>query len=47
MIFVFLYKDIYLEMEMAPHSSIPAWIISRAEEPGQLESMRLQRAGHK
>ena len=45
MIFVFLYKDIYLEMEMAPHSSIPVWIIPRAEEPGQLESMRLQRAG--
>lgn len=47
MIFVFLYKDIYLGMGRAPHSSIPVWIIPRAKEPGQLESMRLQRAGHK
>ena len=32
-----------LEKEMATHSSIPAWEISRTEEPGQLQSMGLQR----
>ena len=31
---------------MAPHSSIPAWRIPWAEEPGGLQSMGLQRVGH-
>ena len=31
-----------LEMEMAIHSSIPAWEILWAEEPGGLQSMGLQ-----
>ena len=35
-----------LEKEMAPHSSIPAWRIPWAEEPGGLQSMGLQRVGH-
>ena len=32
-----------LEKEMATHSSILAWRISRTEEPGRLQSMELQR----
>ena len=32
-----------LEKEMAIHSSILAWRISRAEEPGGLQSMGSQR----
>ena len=32
-----------LEEEMATHSSILAWKISWKEEPGGLQSMRLQR----
>ena len=35
-----------LEEEMATHSSILAWRISWTEEPGRLQSMGLQRAGH-
>ena len=35
-----------LEKEMATHSSILAWRIPRTEEPGGLQSMGLQRAGH-
>ena len=31
-----------LEKEMATHSSILAWGISRTEEPGMLQSMGLQ-----
>ena len=31
---------------MATHSSILAWEIPRTEEPGGLQSMRLQRARH-
>ena len=38
-------KDL-LEKEMATHSSIPAWKISWMEEPGRLQSMRLQRVTH-
>ena len=34
------------EKEMATHSSILAWRISRTEEPGSLHSIGLQRAGH-
>ena len=35
-----------LEEEMTTHSSIRAWRIPWAEEPGGLQSMRLQRGGH-
>ena len=35
-----------LEKEMATHSSILAWKISWAEEPGGLQSMGSQRVGH-
>ena len=35
-----------LEKEMATHSSIVAWEIPWTEEPGGLQSMRLQRVGH-
>ena len=35
-----------LEKEMATHSSILAWRIQWTEEPGGLQSMRLQRVGH-
>ena len=35
-----------LEKIMATHSSILAWKIPWAEEPGGLQSMGLQRVGH-
>jgi len=35
-----------LEKGMATHSSILAWEISRMEEPGELQSMRLKRVRH-
>ena len=35
-----------LEKGMATHSSIPAWKIPWTEEPGGLQSMGSQRAGH-
>ena len=35
-----------LEKEMATHSSVLAWEIPWTEEPGQLQSMRVQKAGH-
>ena len=35
-----------LEEEMVPHSSILAWDIPWTEEPGGLQSMGSQRAGH-
>ena len=35
-----------LEKEMATHSSIRAWEILRAEEPGGLQFMGLQRGGY-
>jgi len=34
------------EKEMVTHSRILAWKIPWTEEPGGLQSMRLQRAGH-
>jgi len=34
-----------LEEEMATHSNILAWKIPWTEEPGWLQSMRLERAG--
>ena len=39
-------QDDPLENEMATHSSILAWIILWTKEPGELQSMGLQRAGH-
>ena len=35
-----------LEKEMATHSSTLAWRIPWTEEPGRLQSMGLQKAGH-
>ena len=35
-----------LEKEMAAHSSVPAWRIPWAEEPGGLQSIGLQRVEH-
>ena len=35
-----------LEEDMATYSSILAWRIPWTEEPGRLQSMGLQRAGH-
>ena len=35
-----------LEKEMATHSSTLAWKIPWNEEPGRLQSMRLQRVRH-
>ena len=35
-----------LKKEMATHFNILAWKIPRMEEPGGLQSMRLQRVGH-
>ena len=35
-----------MEKEMATHSSTLAWKIPWMEEPGRLQSMGLQRAGH-
>ena len=35
-----------LEREIATHSSILAWRIPWAEEPGRLQSMGSQRVGH-
>ena len=35
-----------LEQGMANHSSILAWRIPWAEEPGGLQSIELQRVGH-
>ena len=35
-----------LEEDMATHSSILAWRIPWTEEPGGLQSMKLQRVGH-
>ena len=35
-----------LEQGMATHSSMFAWRIPRAEEPGGIQSIRLQRVGN-
>ena len=43
---VFMSWEDPLEKKMAIHSSNLAWEISWAEEPGGLQSMGLQRAGH-
>ena len=36
-----------LEKEMATHSNVLAWKIPWTDEPGGLQSMGLQRVGHK
>ena len=38
--------EVPLEKEMATHSNTLAWKISWTEEPGMLQSMRLQNVGH-
>ena len=42
----FLGQEDPLEKEMAAHSSILAWRMPRAEKPGGLQSMGLQRVRH-
>ena len=37
---------LFVEKAMTPHSSTLAWKIPWMEEPGRLQSMRLQRVGH-
>ena len=39
-------REDLLEKETATHSSILAWKIPRMEEPGRVQSMGSQRAGH-
>ena len=39
-------REDLLEKEIATHSSILAWKIPWMEEPGELQSMGLQRVGH-
>ena len=39
-------QEVPLEKEMETHSSILAWKIPWAEEPGRLQCMGLQRVGH-
>ena len=39
-------REDLLEKEMATHSGILAWKAPWMEEPGTLQSMGLQRAGH-
>ena len=36
-------REVSVEKELATHSSILAWIISWTEEPGGLQSIRLQK----
>ena len=38
-------REDLLEEDMATHSSILAWRIPWTEEPGELQSMQLQRVG--
>ena len=38
--------NLTMEKEMATNSSILAWRIPWTEEPGGLQSIRLQRVGH-
>ena len=37
-------REDFLEKEMATHSSILAWEILWTEDPGRLDSMRLQKS---
>ena len=45
-IFYKIYRRIFLEKEVATHSSILAWRIPWTEEPHGLQSMGSQRVGH-
>ena len=40
-----LYGHLFLEKEMATHSSIVAWKIPRTEKPGGIQSMGSRRVG--
>ena len=44
--FTFTFHFHALEKEMATHSSVLAWRIPWAEEPGRLQSMGSLRVGH-
>ena len=44
--FQFLSREDLLEKEMTTHSSVRAWRIPCTEEPGELQSMELQRVRH-
>ena len=44
--FTFTFHFHALEEEMATHSSVLAWRIPGAEEPGRRQSMGLHRVGH-
>ena len=44
--FLFTFRFHALEKEMATHSSVPAWRIPGAGEPGGLLSMGLHRVRH-
>ena len=46
LIIYFIYSTVYLEKEMATHSSTLAWKIPWTEEPCRLQSMGSQRVGH-
>ena len=39
-------REVPLEEEMTTYSSIRVWEIPWTEEPGELQSMRLQRVSH-
>ena len=39
-------QEYLLQEEMETHSGIHAWEIPWTEEPGMLQSIRLQRVGH-
>ena len=41
-----VHTGVFLEKEMATHSSTLAWKIPWTEEPGRLQSMGSQRVGH-
>ena len=45
-VFTFTFHFHALEKEMATHSSVLAWRIPWAEEPGGLQSMGSLRVGH-
>ena len=44
--YLFLYTVVYMEKEMATHSSVLAWRIPRTGEPDGLPSMGSHRVGH-
>ena len=46
MLKVFFKEELFIEKEMAVHSSIPAWEILWTEEPGGLQFMGSKRIRH-